>query len=69
MTGMDAGGDAARWRQVRELFDAVCELPKAQWRQALEERCDAPALVDEVMQLLGAQTDALRRVSNRLDPT
>ena len=69
MTGMDAGGDAARWRQVRELFDAVCELPKAQWRQALEERCDAPALVDEVMQLLGAQTDALRRVSNRLDTT
>jgi len=66
MAGADDGG-AARWRQVRDLFDAVCDLPGAQWRQQLQERCDDPALVEDVLQLLQAQTQGLRRVSSRLD--
>ncbi len=63
----DTAGDAARWRQVRDLFDAVCDLPEEQWRQALDERCGEPGLVDEVLQLLRSQTDGLRRVGSRLD--
>lgn len=56
-----------RWRHIRDLFDAVCELPREQWRQALSERCDDPSICEEVLQLLGAQTVGLSRVSNRLD--
>lgn len=55
------------WRQVRDLFDAVCELPREQWQAALEERCDEAAIRDEVLQLLRSQTVGLSRVSNRLD--
>ncbi|MCL7713367.1 serine/threonine-protein kinase [Stenotrophomonas mori] len=58
--------DAAYWRRVRTLFDAVCELPEAQWGQALRERCDAPDLVEEVLQLLQAQTGRLGRVDRML---
>jgi len=56
-----------RWQRVRELFDAVCELPREQWPAALAERCDDPQVREEVLQLLGAQTVGLSRVSNRLD--
>ncbi|WP_313319902.1 serine/threonine-protein kinase [Stenotrophomonas sp.] len=55
------------WRQLRDLFDAVCELPREQWQQALDERCDDPAIREEVLQLLRSQTAGLSRVSNRLD--
>ena len=68
MSGNTAAGEqAARWRQVRELFDALCELPRGQWRQALQQRCSDEALADEVWQLLCAQTEALQRVGNPLD--
>ncbi|MGE8211951.1 MAG: hypothetical protein ACN6Q8_00015 [Stenotrophomonas sp.] len=56
------------WRQVRDLFDAVCELPREQWQQALLEHCpDDAAVREEVLQLLRSQTVGLSRVSNRLD--
>lgn len=56
-----------RWRQVRELFDAICELPREQWQQALDTGSDDPAVREEVLQLLRSQTVGLSRVSNRLD--
>ena len=56
-----------RWRQVRELFDAICELPREQWSQALDTGSDDPAVREEVLQLLRSQTVGLSRVSNRLD--
>ncbi|MGH8055243.1 MAG: protein kinase domain-containing protein [Stenotrophomonas sp.] len=56
-----------RWRQVRDLFDVVCELPREQWKAALLERCDDASIRDEVEQLLRSQTVGLSRVSNRLD--
>ncbi len=56
-----------RWRQIRDLFDVVCELPREQWRATLSERCDDASMCEEVLQLLGAQTVGLSRVSNRLD--
>ena len=54
------------WRQVRELFDALCELPRAQWRQALAQCCSDPALAEEVLQLLHAQTEDLDQVNDCL---
>ncbi|MEG1681613.1 MAG: protein kinase, partial [Stenotrophomonas sp.] len=56
-----------RWRQVRDLFDAICELPREQWQQALVAGSDDPAIREEVLQLLRSQTVGLSRVSNRLD--
>ncbi len=67
MADAQEAADAARWRQVRELFDAVCDLPRAQWRQEVQARCGDPALADEVLQLLQSQTRGLSRVSTRLD--
>ncbi len=66
MTAAQTEGEA-RWQQVRALFDVACELPREQWRPLLESRCDDLALVEEVLQLLGSQTEGLQRVSNRLD--
>jgi len=59
--------EAARWRQTRDLFDAVCDLPRTQWRQQVQEYCGDPALAEEVLQLLHAQTQGLSRISSRLD--
>jgi predicted negative regulator of RcsB-dependent stress response len=56
-----------RWKQVRDLFDAVCELPREQWPDVLAERCDDEAVREEVLQLLRSQTAGLSRISNRLD--
>ena len=56
-----------RWRQVRDLFDAISELPREQWPQALAEQCDDASIREEVLQLLRSQTVGLSRVSNRLD--
>lgn len=59
------GGE--RWRQVRTLFDALSELPREQWPQAIAEGSADPAVREEVLQLLRSQTVGLSRVSNRLD--
>jgi len=59
------GGE--RWRQVRELFDAVCELPREQWPHAITAGTADPIVREEVLQLLRSQTVGLSRVSNRLD--
>jgi len=55
------------WRAVRELFDEVCELPEAQWRGRLQERTSDPALIQETLSLLQAQTVALGDVQRSLD--
>ncbi|MEN5209568.1 serine/threonine-protein kinase [Stenotrophomonas terrae] len=59
------GGE--RWRQVRELFDAICELPREQWPQAIATGSADPLVREEVLQLLRSQTVGLSRVSSRLD--
>ena len=56
-----------RWQQIRELFDAICELPREQWPQAIAAGSVDPLVREEVLQLLRSQTVGLSRVSNRLD--
>jgi serine/threonine-protein kinase len=46
---------------LRDLFDAVCDLPAAQWRPRLEALSDDAALVDEALALLQAQTVSFNR--------
>lgn len=58
---------AQRWGEVRDLFDAICDLPRDQWQQALAGRCGDAEIVEEVFQLLRAQTVGLSRVASRLD--
>ncbi|AWH22701.1 serine/threonine-protein kinase [Stenotrophomonas sp. ZAC14D2_NAIMI4_6] len=58
---------AAHWGQLRELFDAVCELPREQWGPALAARSSDAALIAEVTRLLHAQTDELMRVRAPLE--
>lgn len=53
--------DAARWTHLRTLFEAACELPPAEWRTTLESRTDDPALIEEVLALLDAQTVGFNR--------
>ena len=53
--------EAERWQQLRQLFDAVCELPSAQWSQRLRELSDDPALIEEALSLLAAQTASFNR--------
>ncbi|WP_027071218.1 serine/threonine-protein kinase [Luteimonas sp. J29] len=53
--------EAARWQEVRRLFDAVCEEPPARWTQRLHELGGDPALVAEVLALLQAQTVSFER--------
>jgi serine/threonine-protein kinase len=31
--------DAQRWRQARELFDALVDTPQAEWRTRVAEAC------------------------------
>lgn len=59
-----AGG---HWATVRELFEAVCDLPRECWEVRLSELTDDLAIIDEVLPLLRAQTIGLSRVRNRLD--
>ena len=47
------------WSTVRDLFDRHCELPREQWRPALEACCSDPAIIGEVLRLLMAQTPEL----------
>ncbi|BDU16413.1 serine/threonine-protein kinase [Lysobacter auxotrophicus] len=55
--------DAARWQEIRELFDAVCELPPSRWEPTLRAMSADPATIDEVLSLLDAQTMQLQRAS------
>ena len=50
-----------RWRQLRQMFDAVCELPAGEWEGALRKLGNDEALVEEVLSLLQAQTASLNR--------
>jgi len=47
--------------RLRDLFDAVCDLPQAQWRPRLDALCSDRALIDEVLALLQAQTVSFNR--------
>jgi tetratricopeptide (TPR) repeat protein/tRNA A-37 threonylcarbamoyl transferase component Bud32 len=44
------------WAEVRRLFDLVCELPPAQWRDALHAAGAEAAVAAEVLSLCDAQT-------------
>ncbi|MCD9086190.1 serine/threonine-protein kinase [Stenotrophomonas sp. SY1] len=48
--------DRDSWQQVRELFDAVCELDSSQWRTELARLSADPAVIAETLELLHAQT-------------
>ena len=48
--------DRDGWQQVRELFDAVCELEPSQWRTELARLSVDPAVIAETLELLHAQT-------------
>ncbi|QQP98632.1 serine/threonine protein kinase [Lysobacter enzymogenes] len=54
------------WQQLRRLFDAACDLPPQRWRDALAGLSDDPALIEEALQLLRAQTDELGAVARPL---
>ncbi|WP_057628782.1 protein kinase domain-containing protein [Stenotrophomonas terrae] len=53
--------DRENWQQVRELFDAVCELEPSQWRTELARLSANPAVIAETLELLQAQTCDLGR--------
>lgn len=53
--------DAEHWRQVRVLFDAVCELPSEDWPQALQDLTSDPGLRSDTLELLRSQTVDLGR--------
>lgn len=56
--------DAQSWRQVRELFDTVCDLPSEQWHAELSRLSVDPAVIAETLELLGAQTVDLQRAQH-----
>ena len=56
-----------RWRQLRDLFDAVCDLPPETWDEELARRTRDPALIRETLELLRSQTVALERARAPLD--
>lgn len=53
--------ESDRWRSLRDLFEAACDLPPSQWRPTLERLSEDPALVDEAMAMLEAQTAGFER--------
>lgn len=53
------GVDRENWQQVRELFDAVCELEPSQWRTELARLSADPQVIAETLELLEAQTSDL----------
>lgn len=55
-----------RWQQVRQLFESVCDLPPAQWQPTLERLSQDPALVQEALALLAAQTVQLQQLAEPL---
>lgn len=50
--------DVARMRRVRQLFDALCELPAPQWQAALDASGEDPAVLAETRALLQSQADS-----------
>lgn len=48
--------ETARWQELRSLFETVCELPSARWRDELQRLSDDPALIDEALDMLQART-------------
>ncbi len=44
------------WAEVRRLFDLICELPPAQWREALSAAGAEAVVANEVLSLCDAQT-------------
>ena len=57
------------WQRVRELFEAVCELPQSQWRQALAQLSSDRQTIAQALTLLQAQTgqaDAAQDVVDQL---
>ena len=59
--------DRDNWQQVRELFDAVCELEPAQWRTELARLSADPQVIAETLELLEAQTSDLGRAREPLE--
>jgi serine/threonine-protein kinase len=55
------------WLQLRELFDAVCDLPPDSWRAELERLTADPGLLRETLDLLQAQTRTLERARAPVD--
>lgn len=51
--------DRSNWQQVRELFDAVCEMDPAHWRTELSRLSADPEVIAETLELLQAQTREL----------
>lgn len=49
--------DVERMRQVRALFDALCERPASEWQAALDDPVLDPAVAAETRDLLAAQQD------------
>ncbi len=61
------GNDRDHWQRLRELFDAVCELPPDSWRTGLERLTSDPQLLRETLELLQAQTRTLERARAPVD--
>lgn len=55
-----------RWQRIRQLFESVCDLPPAQWQPTLERLSHDPALVQETLALLAAQTVQLQQLAEPL---
>ncbi|WP_407352696.1 tetratricopeptide repeat protein [Luteimonas sp. R10] len=53
--------ETARWQDLRQLFDAVCDQPPALWEQCLRTLSDDPVLIAEALDLLRAQTASFDR--------
>ena len=51
------------WQQLRDLFDAVCDLAPDRWEAELERRTTDPRLRRETLELLRAQTRTLAQVT------
>ncbi len=58
-----------RWIRVEDLFHRAMALPPQQRRQFLELECpNEPRILDAVLQLLNASTEADRRFEKPIDP-
>ena len=56
----DRHDPSTRWGQVRQLFDVVCDLPPDEQASRLAELHDDPAVREDVMALVSAQTAAFQ---------
>src|SRR5690606_8954896 len=62
-TGPPFGGDMeiARWQELRDLFDAVCDAPPEHWEPRRRTLSEDPALIAEALDLRHAQTSGFDR--------